>query len=188
MKKIIKTGMIVMVLLAFLIPLSVVMEDAQDHADQSAEALIRPILDIHNQVVADKAQVGVPVGDLTLVQDQADDRLFISGGLPTQSERCLLVQNTVRRIKSFLHRGLGGIFADAFNTLAAGSCGFVDLGGGDHLPVGGLQVEFIAAGHFPYLKFVHGVRPLSCMKSVACRRKVVKLQFSSLTLELGIKN
>ena len=68
-KKLIASAVAVAIALVLLLPLSMMMEHAKSHADQTAEALVKPVLDIHNQVIADAAQAGAAVGGLIELED-----------------------------------------------------------------------------------------------------------------------
>ena len=68
-KKLIASAAAVAIALVLLLPLSMKMERAKSHADQTAEALVKPVLDIHNQVLADAAQAGTAVGGLIELED-----------------------------------------------------------------------------------------------------------------------
>ena len=59
------------------------------------------------------------------------------------------------------HIGNGGILFDTLNAVEAGCLGLIDLGSGDDLTIGGLQIEFDAGGDGADYKFTHNVLPFS---------------------------
>lgn len=61
-------GAVVMLLVLALMPLSTLMELGAE-SGKTAEEVYEPLLQIHNQIISEKAQDGVPVGDLIELED-----------------------------------------------------------------------------------------------------------------------
>ncbi len=68
-KKLLATALGIALLLALLWPLSMKIEGAQMHADQTAEALVQPIIDVEEAIETELAQSGVPVGSVIELED-----------------------------------------------------------------------------------------------------------------------
>lgn len=67
-KRIAGAGAVVMLLVLALMPLSTLMELGAE-SGKTAEEVYEPLLQIHNQIISEKAQDGVPVGDLIELED-----------------------------------------------------------------------------------------------------------------------
>ncbi len=67
-KRVAGAGALIMLLVLALMPLSALME-LGSKSGKTAEEVYEPLLNIHNQIVAEKAQDGVPVGDLIELED-----------------------------------------------------------------------------------------------------------------------